>query len=135
MNIVYAIKCRKSGLYYSNNPVRGSWWGDLASAKFYKTEDGAQRVIDGKGQSSHIVVAIKKADPYIVPVQLTEMYSPQRVEPQADLVYCDGCGRAYPRGGTCHGPLCPEHADRIAATGENPPWPHGWGKNHSDYRD
>lgn len=80
MNIVYAIKDRKTGLYYSHNPVRGSWWGELADAKFYKTEDGAQRVIDGKGQSSRIAVAIKKADPYIVPVQLTEMYAPLRID-------------------------------------------------------
>lgn len=91
MNTVYAIKDRKTGLYYSSNPVRGSWWGALADAKFYKTEDGAQRVINGKGQSSRMSVAIKKADPFIVPVQLTEMYAPKRVE-SIQKVICKSCG-------------------------------------------
>lgn len=82
MNTVYAIKDRKTGLYYSKSPTKGTgWWGELVIAVFYRTEEGAQRVIDGKTVSPRAALAVQRGDPYIVPIQLTEMYAPQRVEP------------------------------------------------------
>lgn len=88
MNMVYAIKDRKTGLYYTHSMHRTStgFWSDaLDEAKFYKTEDGAQRAIDGKVVAPRVAAAMRKADPFIVPIQLTEMYSPQRVEPRPQL--------------------------------------------------
>lgn len=73
MITLYAIKNKNTGLYYSHRPVRGSWWGELADAKFYKTVATAQRIMSGgMGVSPRVAVALRRADPVVVRVLAEE---------------------------------------------------------------
>lgn len=71
---VYAIKDRKTGLYYSKSPAAGTgWWNELPNAVFYRTEEGARRVIAGGGVSPRVALAIQTGDPCVVQVQLVDL--------------------------------------------------------------
>jgi len=85
MNTVYAIKDKKTGLYYSKQYNRGTgWWSDLGDAVFYRTEERPARIIEN-GSAPRIHLAIRKADPVIVPIQLVELYRPKQCADTTEL--------------------------------------------------